>query len=264
MLATGLIVAYGYADRGLHGLVQRRRVRELDVLHGRFERPLRLGLLGPDAAATCWFRSCCGRGACGAPGGAVRRCRWSCNVGMWLERFVIVVASLHRDLLPSAWGMFMPTLWDWAILLGSIGLFLTLLFLFVRVAAGDLDLRDARAGAPERRRRRPRHGRRDARRAWPTAESRPAGRVRRAQTPGRPRRRARGRLSPARRLHAVPGRRAGRGAAATGRTPVRCVCFGGRAGACGGYAHAVVLRRRSTIRSTSAAGRPTAGRRSSR
>jgi molybdopterin-containing oxidoreductase family membrane subunit len=55
------------------------------------------------------------------------------NVGMWLERFVIVITSLHRDFLPSAWGMYYPTWVDWAILFGSIGLFLTLLFLFIRV-----------------------------------------------------------------------------------------------------------------------------------
>jgi Ni/Fe-hydrogenase subunit HybB-like protein len=54
------------------------------------------------------------------------------NVGMWVERFVIVVTSLHRDFMPSSWGMFFPTIWDWATLFGSVGLFLTLLFLFVR------------------------------------------------------------------------------------------------------------------------------------
>jgi len=54
------------------------------------------------------------------------------NVGMWLERFVIVVTSLHRDFLPSSWGMYSPTVWDWGTFLGTIGLFLTLLFLFVR------------------------------------------------------------------------------------------------------------------------------------
>jgi molybdopterin-containing oxidoreductase family membrane subunit len=55
------------------------------------------------------------------------------SVGMWLERFVIVITSLHRDFLPSSWGMFSPTVWDWATLAGSIGLFLMLLFLFIRV-----------------------------------------------------------------------------------------------------------------------------------
>src|SRR5262249_61436072 len=53
-------------------------------------------------------------------------------VGMWLERFVIVITSLHRDFLPSSWGMYMPTVWDWVTFVGTIGLFLTLLFLFLR------------------------------------------------------------------------------------------------------------------------------------
>ena len=55
------------------------------------------------------------------------------NIGMWLERFVIIVLSLHRDFLPSSWGMFRPTFWDWTTYVGTIGLFLTLLFLFVRL-----------------------------------------------------------------------------------------------------------------------------------
>jgi molybdopterin-containing oxidoreductase family membrane subunit len=54
------------------------------------------------------------------------------NVGMWGERFVIVVQSLHRDFLPAAWRTYLPTIWDWATLFGSIGLFCTLMFLFVR------------------------------------------------------------------------------------------------------------------------------------
>jgi molybdopterin-containing oxidoreductase family membrane subunit len=54
------------------------------------------------------------------------------NVGMWLERFVIVVTSLHRDFLPSSWGMFRPTIWDWTTYFGTISLFLMLLFLFLR------------------------------------------------------------------------------------------------------------------------------------
>jgi molybdopterin-containing oxidoreductase family membrane subunit len=54
------------------------------------------------------------------------------NVGMWMERFIIVVTSLHRDFLPSSWGMYSPTRWDWAIYIGTIGLFLALLFLFIR------------------------------------------------------------------------------------------------------------------------------------
>jgi len=56
----------------------------------------------------------------------------SVNIGMWVERFVIVVTSLNRDFVPSSWRMFIPTTWDWLTLLGSVGLFLTLLFLFIR------------------------------------------------------------------------------------------------------------------------------------
>jgi molybdopterin-containing oxidoreductase family membrane subunit len=54
------------------------------------------------------------------------------NCGMWMERFLIVVTSLHRDFLPSSWGMFTPTRWDWITLFGSIALFVWLFLLFVR------------------------------------------------------------------------------------------------------------------------------------
>jgi molybdopterin-containing oxidoreductase family membrane subunit len=55
------------------------------------------------------------------------------NVGMWLERFVIIVTSLHRDFVPSSWEMYYPTIWDFTTLFGTIGLFLTLMFVFVRI-----------------------------------------------------------------------------------------------------------------------------------
>jgi len=54
------------------------------------------------------------------------------NVGMWLERFVIIPTSLSRDFLPSSWGMYHGSIWDWAMYLGSMGLFLFLLALFIR------------------------------------------------------------------------------------------------------------------------------------
>jgi Ni/Fe-hydrogenase subunit HybB-like protein len=54
------------------------------------------------------------------------------NLGMWLERFVIVVTTLARDFIPSSWGMYYPTFWDWLTFIGTIGLFLTLFFLFIR------------------------------------------------------------------------------------------------------------------------------------
>jgi molybdopterin-containing oxidoreductase family membrane subunit len=54
------------------------------------------------------------------------------NVGMWFERFVIVVSSLANDFLPASWDYYKPTFWDISTFLGSFGLFITLLLLFVR------------------------------------------------------------------------------------------------------------------------------------
>jgi len=54
------------------------------------------------------------------------------NIGMWFERFVIVVTSLHHDFLPSSWDYFSPTFWDVSLFLGSFGLFFTLFLLFLR------------------------------------------------------------------------------------------------------------------------------------
>ena len=54
------------------------------------------------------------------------------SIGMWLERFIIIVTSLHRDFLPSSWRMYYPTVFDFATFIGTIGLFVSLIFLFVR------------------------------------------------------------------------------------------------------------------------------------
>ena len=54
-------------------------------------------------------------------------------VGMWLERYMIIVSSLAQDFLPSSWGLFHATRWDWATYLGTIGLFMFLFFLFIRL-----------------------------------------------------------------------------------------------------------------------------------
>jgi hypothetical protein len=54
------------------------------------------------------------------------------SIGMWLERYVIIVTSLHRDFMPSSWGMYSGTPYDWSAFIGTIGLFLTLFFLFIR------------------------------------------------------------------------------------------------------------------------------------
>jgi molybdopterin-containing oxidoreductase family membrane subunit len=55
------------------------------------------------------------------------------NIGMWFERFVIIVTSRHRDYLPSSWAMFYPTWVDVSVFIGSIGVFFTLFLLFIRV-----------------------------------------------------------------------------------------------------------------------------------
>ena len=59
------------------------------------------------------------------------------NIGMWFERFVIVVTSLSRDYLPSAWAYFTPTWVDWSMLIGSFGLFFTSVPVVLSADAGD-------------------------------------------------------------------------------------------------------------------------------
>lgn len=131
MLVTSLLVLYGYASEAYMSWYSGNTYEAFVSLNR---------LTGPYAALyivmlTCncavpqlfWFRS-------------VRRSVWLIfvlslliNVGMWLERFVIIVTSLHRDFMPSSWGMYWPTFWDWATFIGTIGLFLCFLFIFVRL-----------------------------------------------------------------------------------------------------------------------------------
>jgi Ni/Fe-hydrogenase subunit HybB-like protein len=54
------------------------------------------------------------------------------TIGMWFERYMLVVSSLYREFLPSSWGYYVPTFWDWATFAGTIGLFLFPYFLFIR------------------------------------------------------------------------------------------------------------------------------------
>jgi molybdopterin-containing oxidoreductase family membrane subunit len=130
MLATGLIVAYGYFIETLMAWYS-GNVYEQYMMVNRMFGPygwvyasvICCNILAPQAL---WS-------------GAVRRSvpalfvvALIVNVGMWLERYMIIVVSLSRDFLPSAWGTYAGTRWDWATFVGSIGLFLTLMFLFVR------------------------------------------------------------------------------------------------------------------------------------
>jgi molybdopterin-containing oxidoreductase family membrane subunit len=55
------------------------------------------------------------------------------NIGMWFERFVIIVTSLHRDFLPSSWGYYIPSWVEWGITLGAFGFFFTLFLIFCRL-----------------------------------------------------------------------------------------------------------------------------------
>src|SRR5690606_4305722 len=54
------------------------------------------------------------------------------SIGMWLERYVIIVTSLHRDFLPSSWDMYAGTFWDWSTYIGTLGFFLLAMLLFIR------------------------------------------------------------------------------------------------------------------------------------
>jgi Ni/Fe-hydrogenase subunit HybB-like protein len=130
MLVTGLIVAYGYTTEAFIAWYSADKYEGFVPLNRMF---------GPYATVywtlilcnvvipqALWFK----RVRASVP--ILFVISLIVNVGMWLERFVIIVLSLHRDYLPSSWGMYAPTFWDWSTFVGTIGLFLTLLFLFLR------------------------------------------------------------------------------------------------------------------------------------
>jgi len=130
MLATGLIVGYGYMMEAFMAWYSGNQYEQYMILNR---------MTGPYAF---WYWSLI---FCNIVTPQVlwsRRVRTSVpalfsvalivSIGMWLERFIIVVTSLHRDFLPSSWGMYYPTKWDWTTYLGTIGLFVALLFLFIR------------------------------------------------------------------------------------------------------------------------------------
>ncbi len=131
MLATGLIVAYGYTIEAFTAWYSGSEYEQYMILNR---------MTGP-YAHVYWALLLCNV--------VVPQLLWLnriqdsvvglfiiamfVNVGMWIERYVIVVTSLHRDFLPSSWDMYSGTFWDWATFIGSLGLFLTLFFLFLRV-----------------------------------------------------------------------------------------------------------------------------------
>jgi Ni/Fe-hydrogenase subunit HybB-like protein len=130
MLATGLIVAYGYSMEAFTAYYSGSGTERF-MMHNRMFGPYGLaywGLIATNIAIPqlLWIKK-------------VRRNMVALfiislivNIGMWLERFVIVVTSLARDFVPSSWGIYTPTRWDWATYLGTLGLFFTLFYLFLR------------------------------------------------------------------------------------------------------------------------------------
>jgi molybdopterin-containing oxidoreductase family membrane subunit len=131
MLATGLIVAYGYMMEifmGWYSATTYERYMVLNRMTGPYA-PMFWALILTNVVIpqALWFR----RVQESVP--ALFIIALIVNTGMWLERFVIIVTSLHRDFLPSSWGRYLPTVWDWGMFLGTIGLFLTLFFVFIRV-----------------------------------------------------------------------------------------------------------------------------------
>jgi len=130
LLATGMIVAYGYMMEAFTAWYSGNPYESFMIWNR---------MTGPYATAY-WALIFCN--VVMAQGLWFQRIRtsptllflvaMSVNVGMWLERYVIVVTSLHRDFLPSSWGMYSATIWDWGLYVGSIGLFLTLFLLFIR------------------------------------------------------------------------------------------------------------------------------------
>jgi len=130
MLATGMFVSYGYMMETFMAWYGANPYEEYMMLN-RFGGPYApvywsLILFNVVITQALWFERVRSNTT------TLFLVAMSVNVGMWLERFVIVVTSLHRDYLPSSWGMYYPTVWDWSTYVGTIGLFLTLLFLFIR------------------------------------------------------------------------------------------------------------------------------------
>ncbi len=130
MLATGLVVAYGYMMEAFmawySGNLFERYVminRFIGPYAGMYYALLVCNVLAPQAL---WFQRVRSSTV------ALMIVCMFVNVGMWLERYIIIVVSLSADFMPSSWGLYTGSIWDWGMFLGTIGLFLTLFFLFIR------------------------------------------------------------------------------------------------------------------------------------
>lgn len=130
ILATGLMVAYGYMLEAFFAFYSGsiyEKFMQMNRMFGPYApyywALILCNVLVPNIF---WFKNCRRNLIVLFIVGII------VNIGMWLERFIIVVTSLHRDYLPSSWGMYEATFWDWAHYIGTFGLFFTLLFLFIR------------------------------------------------------------------------------------------------------------------------------------
>jgi Ni/Fe-hydrogenase subunit HybB-like protein len=130
MLATGLIVAYGYMVEAFMAWYSGNEY-EMFMMKNRMFGPYwwaywLLILCNVVSPNLLWIKNL----RTNVP--VLFLMSFVVSTGMWLERFVIIVTSLHRDYLPSSWGMYAGTRFDWAAFVGTLGLFVTLIFLFVR------------------------------------------------------------------------------------------------------------------------------------
>jgi molybdopterin-containing oxidoreductase family membrane subunit len=131
MLSTGLIVAYGYLMEAFfswYGVSQYDKYLTWNRAHGPYA-PFFWSLILCNVVIpqSLW----------------IRKVRYTpillfgvsvvVLVGMWLERAVIIIISLHRDFMPSSWGMYIPTRWDWAVFTGTLGFFMAAFLLFIRL-----------------------------------------------------------------------------------------------------------------------------------
>jgi molybdopterin-containing oxidoreductase family membrane subunit len=131
MLATGLIVFYGYLAEIFYAWYSGNPF-EMDMMWNR--------MFGP-YWPFYWSLILCN--------GLVPQLLWApkmrrnivglfiisliVSIGMWLERFIIIPVTLHRDFLPSSWGFYTPSLWDWMMFIGTIGFFIFGMIMFVRL-----------------------------------------------------------------------------------------------------------------------------------
>jgi Ni/Fe-hydrogenase subunit HybB-like protein len=131
MLATGWIVAYGYAIEAFTGWYGGNRYDQTllwNRLHGPYATMYYMLLIcNIFIPQLLWLRKMRTNPVW------LFLISFVILVGMWLERFVIIVISLSRDFLTSSWGMYYPTRWDFMTFFGTIGMFLMSMFLFVRI-----------------------------------------------------------------------------------------------------------------------------------